>query len=199
MEACKALGTRTMPCKQTPEGGWGTLVSATTWVWRDRRKTAALSPRTEIDFLSIHSTAQMSSFDNCCVIECAEYWRVSSSGPRICRGCLALWLHYRNPAFAKKFFADSCHAILPLKSRPLIFLWKPRLVLFLLLLLLSLLPLLFRGNYHLMSDQWRLNVNFFNVKGKIRACCFSFWISESSEKGKVLSRIEKIFEYLFYL
>lgn len=40
---------------------------------------------------------------------------------------------------------------------------------------------------------------FFNVKGKIRACCFSFWISESSEKGKVLSRIEKIFEYLFYL
>lgn len=166
MEACKALGTRTMPCKQTPEGGWGTLVSATTWVWRDRRKTAALSPRTEIDFLSIHSTAQMSSFDNCCVIECAEYWRVSSSGPRICRGCLALWLHYRNPAFAKKFFADSCHAILPLKSRPLIFLWKPRLVLFLLLLLLSLLPLLFRGNYYLMSDQWRLNVNFLMLKGK---------------------------------
>lgn len=39
----------------------------------------------------------------------------------------------------------------------------------------------------------------FNVKGKICAFCFSFWISESSEKGKVLSRIEKIFEYLFYL
>lgn len=34
---------------------------------------AALSPRTEIDFLSIHSAAQMSSFDNCCVIECTEY------------------------------------------------------------------------------------------------------------------------------
>lgn len=37
------------------------------------KPAAALSPRTEIDFLSIHSTAQMSSFDNCCVIECTEY------------------------------------------------------------------------------------------------------------------------------
>ena len=45
------------------------------WFWRGSRgwKAAALSPRAEIDFLSAHSTAQMSSFDNCCVIECAEY------------------------------------------------------------------------------------------------------------------------------
>lgn len=61
----------------------------------------------------------------------------------------------------EKLFADSCHAILPLKSRPLIFLWKPRLVLFLLLLLF---PLLLRGNYHLTSDQWRLN--FWMLKEK---------------------------------
>lgn len=90
------------PCKQTPSG-LGTLVSTTTWVWRDRGKTAALSPRTEIDFLSIHSTAQMSSFDNCCVIECVEYWRVSSSCQRICQGCLVLWVRYRKPTLRKTF------------------------------------------------------------------------------------------------
>lgn len=40
---------------------------------------------------------------------------------------------------------------------------------------------------------------FLNVKGKICAFCycFSFCIFEFREKGKVLSRIEKIFEYLF--
>lgn len=40
---------------------------------------------------------------------------------------------------------------------------------------------------------------FLNVKGKICAFCycFSFCISELREKGKMLSRIEKIFEYLF--
>lgn len=50
---------------------------------RGWKLAAALSPRTEIDFLSIHSTAQMSSFDNCCVIECTEYWRVRSPAANI--------------------------------------------------------------------------------------------------------------------
>lgn len=105
------------PCKQTP-WGWGWLASATTCGWRDRGKTAALSPRTEIDFLSIHSTAQMSSFDNCCVIECAEYWRVSSSGPRTCLGCLALWLHHRKAPTRKSLPPATVTAPMPLKSSP---------------------------------------------------------------------------------
>jgi len=48
---------------------------------RGWKLAAALSPRAEIDFLSIHSAAQMSSFDNCCVIECTEYWRVRARQP----------------------------------------------------------------------------------------------------------------------
>ena len=72
MEASKAPSTRR--AVQADSKGLGVARKRDyVGLARPGGKTAALSPRTEIDFLSIHSTAQMSSFDNCCVIECAEY------------------------------------------------------------------------------------------------------------------------------
>lgn len=42
----------------------------TTTTWWQQQQQRLISARAEIDFLSIHSAAQMSSFDNCCVYVC---------------------------------------------------------------------------------------------------------------------------------